>query len=257
MSVAEQQAVPDDGRSQRIGIRDVPMIMMYHAVAEADDDPNQLCVGPQIFNAQMTWLARRGLRGVSIATLADAMRSRTHRRMVGITFDDGYISILESALPILHRHGFSATAFVLSERLGATNEWDDGPSWQLLSADGVRELAAAGIEIGSHGATHMRLADADHDRLTTEVANSRAKLSALVGTEIRGFAYPYGSMDAAARRAVRAAGYEYGCAVHAPRGGISIMALPRIYIGQRDNAARLLAKRVLYKGYIAMKGRLS
>jgi peptidoglycan/xylan/chitin deacetylase (PgdA/CDA1 family) len=257
MSVAGQPAVPDDGRCQRIGIRDVPMILMYHAVAEADDDPNQLCVAPQVFGAQMTWLARRGLRGVSIATLVDAVRSRTHRRMVGITFDDGYMSVLESAVPILQRHRFGATAFVLSERLGGTNEWDDGPSWQLLSADGVRDLIAAGIEIGSHGATHVHLANADQDRLTAEVANSRARLSALAGTEIRGFAYPYGSMDAAARRAVHAAGYQYACAVDAPRAGVSMMALPRIYVGQRDSAARLLAKRVLYKGYVAMKGRLS
>jgi hypothetical protein len=32
------------------------------------------------------------------------------------------------------------------------------------------------------------------------------------------------------------------------------MALPRIYVGQRDGAARLTAKRLLYRGYVALRG---
>jgi hypothetical protein len=32
------------------------------------------------------------------------------------------------------------------------------------------------------------------------------------------------------------------------------MALPRIYVGQRDGAARLTAKRLLYRGYVTLKG---
>jgi hypothetical protein len=61
-------------------------------------------------------------------------------------------------------------------------------------------------------------------------------------------------MDPPARRAVHDAGYDYACAVQTPMADLGLMALPRIYVGQRDGAARMTAKRVLYRGYIAVKG---
>jgi peptidoglycan/xylan/chitin deacetylase (PgdA/CDA1 family) len=242
-------------RDGQLKLRETPMIFMYHGVADTGDDPNKLCVSPGRFAEQMAWLARRGLRGVGIAKLVDAMRTGRQRGLVGLTFDDGYTNVLETALPVLHRHGFSATAYIISDRLGGTNEWDEGPAWQLMTGDQVRELAAAGFEIGSHAATHVRLAGASPAQLTAEVSESRASLAALLGTEIRGFAYPYGSMDAEARRAVRDAGYEYACAVEASLPEIGLMSLPRIYIGQQDDAMRMAAKRLLYRSRIVLRSR--
>ena len=242
----------EDGQ---LKLRDTPMIFMYHGVADVDEDPNQLCVSPARFAEQMAWLARRGLRGVGIAELVDAMRAGRQRGLVGLTFDDGYTNVLETALPVLRRHGFGATAYIISDRLGGTNEWDEGPVWQLMTGDQVRELAAAGIEIGSHAATHLRLAGASPSQLAAEVSDSRISLGALLGTEIRGFAYPYGSMDAAARRAVRDAGYEYACAVEASTAEIGLMALPRLYVGEQDDPRRMTVKRLLYRGRIALRSR--
>lgn len=245
------------GKARRLSLRNMPMILMYHGIADVPRDPNQLCVSPRRFAEQLAWMERRGLRGVGVGTLLDAIRAGRSRGLVGITFDDGYANLLEAALPELRRRGFGGTAFIISGRLGGTNEWDEGPAWQLLDADGVRELAAGGMEIGSHGATHVRLAGLAPGQLAAEVAASRASLAAMLGTEIRGFAYPYGSMDGAARRAVRAAGYAYACAVEASPAGIGLMALPRIYAGQQDGTARMAIKRLLYKGYIAVNGRHS
>jgi peptidoglycan/xylan/chitin deacetylase (PgdA/CDA1 family) len=238
-----------------LGLGRVPMILMYHAVADVSEDPDQLCVTPSRFAGQMASLQRLGLRGVGIGTLVDAMRAGRQRGLVGITFDDGYASVLEAAVPELQRRGFTASVFIISDRLSGTNDWDDGPAWPLLSAGQVGELAAGGMEIGSHGATHVRLAGLDAGQLDAEVSGSRASLGELIGAPVRGFAYPYGSMDAAARRAVHEAGYGYACAVETPTADLGLMALPRIYVGQRDGAARLTAKRVLYRGYIAVKGR--
>lgn len=238
----------------RVGLSRMPMILMYHGVADVTDDPNQLCVTPGRFAEQMAVLQRLGLRGVGVGTLVDAVRAGRQRGLVGITFDDGYVSVLEAALPELTRRGFTASVFIISGRLGGTNEWDEGPSWPLLSASQVGELAAAGMEIGSHGTTHVRLAGLEAGQLEAEVRGSRASLGDLMGTPVRGFAYPYGSMDAAARRAVRDAGYDYACAVQTPVAELGLLALPRIYAGQRDGGARMTLKRLLYRGYIAAKG---
>jgi peptidoglycan/xylan/chitin deacetylase (PgdA/CDA1 family) len=238
----------------RLGLGRVPMILMYHGVADVAEDPNQLCVSPGRFAEQMAALQRLGLRGVGIGTLVDAIRSGSQRGLVGITFDDGYVNVLEAALPELKHRNFTASVYVISGRLGGTNAWDEGPAWPLLSAAQVGELAAAGMEIGSHSRTHVRLAGLDAGQLETEISGSRASLGELLGAPVRGFAYPYGSMDAAARRAVHDAGYDYACAVQTPLAGLGLMALPRVYIGQQDGAARMTAKRFLYRGYIAVKG---
>jgi peptidoglycan/xylan/chitin deacetylase (PgdA/CDA1 family) len=253
--VHEQVLAMPSVTSAKLRLGEVPMILMYHGVADEAEDPNHLCVAPNRFAEQMGWLKRRGLRGVGIGTLVDEMRAGRSRGLVGITFDDGYVNVLEAALPELRRHGFTATMFVISGRLGASNEWDEGPRWPLMSAGQVGELAAAGMEIGSHSATHARLAGIGAGQLEAEVSESKASIGELLGARIRGFAYPYGSMDAAARHAVRDAGYDYACAVQTPMSELGFMALPRIYVGQSDDARRMAAKRLLFRGYIAVKGR--
>src|SRR5215470_15213396 len=126
--------------SDRLGLSQVPLILMYDRVAEVAENP--LCVTPRRLAEQMTWLKRHGLRGVGVGTLVDAMRAGRHRGLVGISFDDGYVKLVEAALPELLRHGFTATMFVCSGLLGAASNWDDVPAWPLMSADQVRELAA-------------------------------------------------------------------------------------------------------------------
>jgi peptidoglycan/xylan/chitin deacetylase (PgdA/CDA1 family) len=236
-------------------LRDAPMIFMYHAIADEADDPNNLAVSPARFAEQMAWLERSGLRGVSMGALYDAMAAGQADGLVGLTFDDGYTSMLQAALPELAGRGFGATAFIITGRMGGTNEWDTGPVWPLLDAAGVAELAKAGIEIGSHTSTHPHLAGMGARQQAEEVTASRKRLEDLLSAPVRGFAYPYGSMDQAARHAVGEAGYEYACAVQTPLAHLGRLALPRIYIGQRDSAARMSIKRRLHKGYVAIKGR--
>jgi peptidoglycan/xylan/chitin deacetylase (PgdA/CDA1 family) len=238
----------------RLRLGHVPLILMYHGVEQVDQDPYQLCVTPARFSEQMTWLAERGLRGVSIETLVAAMRADRARGLVGITFDDGYVNVLENAVPELLQHDFTATMFIVSGLLGGTNEWDGEPVWPLMSAEQVAKVAAAKMEIGSHGATHIRLSGIDAHRQRAEIRESRSRLSELLGHPIRGFAYPYGAMDASARHAVRDAGYDYACSVVTSGSDLGIMALPRIVFGQRDSSVRLTVKTVCFRGTIAAKG---
>ena len=244
---------PDLGEL-RLG--DVPMVLMYHMIDEASDDPHRLAVAPVRFAEQMAWLAGRGLRGVSMATLVAAVRDGCERGLVGLTFDDGYLSVLRNALPVLLEHDFTATMFIISERLGGTNEWDagTGPVWPLMTAAQVTAVAEAGMEIGSHTATHPRLTGMDSGRLTAEVGESRTALRELFGLPVPGFAYPYGRMDAAARQAVRDAGYDYACSVETPLGALGIMALPRMTFYQGDGASRMAAKTLFFRSYTAALG---
>ena len=62
-----------------------------------------------------------------------------------LSFDDGYASDMEIALPALLERGLSARFFPLAGKLGRPG---------YLTAAGVRELAAAGMALGSHGMRH-------------------------------------------------------------------------------------------------------
>ncbi|MEV8242256.1 polysaccharide deacetylase family protein [Streptomyces rochei] len=220
---------------------------MYHSVGDRSEDPYRITVTPERLDAQLGWLRRRGLRGVSVAGLLAARARGEDRGLVGLTFDDGYADFVTHALPCLRRHGCGATLFVLPGRLGADNAWDPlGPRKPLLTADGIRHAAAEGVEIGSHGLTHVDLTTADDTTLKAETAESRALLTELTGTPVTGFCYPYGTVDARAAEAVRAAGYAYACAID-PGPLTGPHALPRVHVGERDTAVRLLLKTRLHR----------
>src|SRR5262245_51571997 len=139
-------------RNPRLGTGGVPLVLMYHSVSPYQHDPYRITVSPERFAQQMNWLRRWGLTGVTLRGLLEARRCGDRRRLVGLTFDDGYADFAEYVLPVLAHHGFAATVFVVAGRLGGHNAWDrDGPRKALLTADQVRRVADAGMEIGSHG----------------------------------------------------------------------------------------------------------
>ncbi|MFF4496652.1 polysaccharide deacetylase family protein [Streptomyces sp. NPDC001546] len=223
----------------------LPWVLMYHSVAEFTDpaeDPYGITVTPGALETQLLWLRSRGLRGVAVGELLRARAAGRGHGLVGLTFDDGYCDYLTRALPLLRRLGFTSTLFVLPGRLGVHNAWDPlGPRKLLLSAEQIREVAAAGQEIGSHGLRHEHLTAASDDVLQQEVRGSRELLREITGTLPQGFCYPYGHLDARVVDATRAAGYGYACAI-SPGRYAGLHALPRTHVSQADGAARLRIK---------------
>ncbi|MCW2568711.1 MAG: polysaccharide deacetylase [Mycobacterium sp.] len=219
-----------------------PLVLMYHGVGRVSVDPFGLFVTPERFERQLAGLARLGLRGVSLGELGDALGAGQAAGLVALTFDDGYRQVLHHALPVLGRYGFTATVFAVAGILGGTNSWDPPPRHALMSADDLREVAGRGHEVGSHGISHVPLAGADRELLAAEVAGSRDRFEELVGVVPRSFCYPYGSVDAAAARAVDEAGYAYACAVWRVAVLPSRLAMPRIGVTPRDHSPRLVAK---------------
>ena len=188
--------------------RGVP-ILMYHQLGphRTGSALNKWRVSESSFRRQVEWLARRGYRGISLRRLLDRNLSPAEKPVV-ITFDDGFDGVRRVGLPILREHGFFATVFVVAGRLGGVDDWnDERPGEKLLDADGVRALAAAGFEIGSHGLNHRNLIGLDDESLALETAGSRRVLEEVAGTPVESFCYPYGGFDDRAVEAVRDAGY--------------------------------------------------
>jgi peptidoglycan/xylan/chitin deacetylase (PgdA/CDA1 family) len=163
------------------------------------------------FRAQMSALAASGTRVVPLADIEGAPGNA-----VAITFDDGFTNFADSALPVLEEHGFPVTLFVVTEKAGTTNDWEVPsaslriPSLPLLDWDGVRAVAARGVEIGAHTRTHPDLSRVDAARLADEVAGSAEDIARETGRAPSSFAFPYGGVDSAAAKKV-AGTYAISC----------------------------------------------
>ena len=225
-----------------------PPVLMYHAIARVSDDPNNVCVSPERFKAQMLHLKRRGLYGISMEELVRAIRRGRASNLVGLTFDDGYENFIHAALPVLEEVGFTATVFVVGGMLGGENSWDRGPRMRLLSAEDVRELPERGIEVGSHGLSHASLSRLEPEQLEKEIRGSREILGEVLSRPVEGFCYPYGDLNEQGVRIVREAGYAYACA-YKKRISRDAYDVPRINVGERDGAFRLELKLRLYSLY--------
>jgi peptidoglycan/xylan/chitin deacetylase (PgdA/CDA1 family) len=225
---------------------------MYHSISPSSaPDPHRVRVHPARLDRHLGLRRRLGLRGVPLAELLEARSRGEDDGLVGLTFDDGYADFAEHALPVLARHGMRATLYVVAGRIGGENEWDEGPRLGLLDAAGVRAVAAAGHEVGSHTVHHVPLAGVDAATLESEVAGSRRLLQEILQREVTGFCYPWGIFDEAAADAAVAAGYDHACVTGDFLPG-DRFTLPRFYVAPGDGAPQLLAK--LARHRLRMRG---
>jgi peptidoglycan/xylan/chitin deacetylase (PgdA/CDA1 family)/GT2 family glycosyltransferase len=185
-----------------------PVLMLHSVSAPRERHLKSLYISPERFTRFMEWLKRAGY--TSALPVEWEKRTADKRRVV-LTFDDAYDDFMSGAFPVLDRLGFTATVFVVVDRIGKTNEWDGSRGFKprrLLSLKQIRELLRRGVHFGSHTLTHAWLTSAsDHD-LEREVADSKRKLEDLLGAEVSSFAYPWGIADMRVRSAVAGAGYK-------------------------------------------------
>lgn len=107
-----------------------------------------------------------------------------------ISFDDGYADNRDVAMPVLTDLGLPAIVFLVSDWLDAPPQ-APGERRYMDRAD-VAAWLAAGLQIGSHGARHLRLSGLGADEIAAEFARSRHDLSALAGRPVDHFACPWG-----------------------------------------------------------------
>lgn len=190
-------------------------ILMYHAVSTAPNDATRdLSVTPEAFAEQLALIDDLGLTPVNTADLAASWRHGRPlpARPVLITFDDGYAGVHRHALPVLAKHGFTASLFVTTGWI--QGPYDNGEALDtMLDWDQVRELAAGGVEIGGHSHTHPQLDMLDDDRLRFELRRCRHIVADELGARPVSFAYPYGYSSRRVRVAVRETGFAQSLAV--------------------------------------------
>jgi peptidoglycan/xylan/chitin deacetylase (PgdA/CDA1 family) len=213
-------------------------ILMYHVISSppANAPYPDLYVPGKSFAAQVGWLARHGYHAVTLQQVFDSWRgARTlPAKPIVLSFDDGYLSQLKNALPVLKARHWPG---VLNLEVANTK-----PVWGIRPP-GVRKLIRAGWEIDAHTLTHPDLTAVGSAQLRDEVAGSRAAIRKAFHVPVNFFCYPAGRYNDTVIAAVQAAGYlgatttNYGLA----RPG-DLYTLDRVRINGSDGISTFAGK---------------
>ncbi|HSS20764.1 MAG TPA: polysaccharide deacetylase family protein [Pyrinomonadaceae bacterium] len=179
-------------------------VFLYHDISEPDAPQYSPLYStlPNSFKTQIDLLAG-SFKLVSLDEIV-TQASNNQERLASITFDDGFLSVKDEALPFLRSRGIPFSVFVNSMAIKHNQLFNapggTGPAVALsekayLDEAEIQQLTAAGVTIGSHSATHKVLAACDEATLKQEVLDNKLYLEDLTGNEVRHLALPFGKRE--------------------------------------------------------------
>jgi peptidoglycan/xylan/chitin deacetylase (PgdA/CDA1 family) len=210
-------------------------ILMYHVIQAPPPGVAfpQLYVEPEVFAAQMRWLADHHYHVVTLQEVYDAWHGAPlPSRPIVVSFDDGFGNQYTKATPILARHGWAGT-------LNLALSHFDQPGWGL-GPKAIQHMIHRGWEVDSHTMTHPYLPGLSADALAYEIGHSRSVIRRRFHIPVNFFCYPGGAYNSTVITAVRQAGY---LAATSTQSGIArstqMWTLDRIRVSHGDGVSGL------------------
>jgi peptidoglycan/xylan/chitin deacetylase (PgdA/CDA1 family) len=174
-------------------------ILLYHRIDESPIN-SQYYVPPEKFEAQMKLLHDWEYTVIPVETLVDAIKKGADLppRPVVITFDDGDISVYETAFPIMRKYGLTGVVYIVGNYMGTEG---------YMTAEQIKELVNAGWEVGSHSRSHRDLTKLKPVVQRVEIVDARKELQKATDSPVLTFAYPFGIMSPGVADYAHFAGY--------------------------------------------------
>lgn len=175
-------------------------ILMYHSISNdikmGGHPYYEVCTSPKVFSSHMMFLHDNGYTSIALNDVAAifAQKKAPPSKPVCITFDDGFRDFLTEAFPVLTRHGFSATVFLVTSFVGDRRGGFKGRN--CLTWDEIRYLRREGTAFGSHTVSHKDLSKLNLEDLRSELTDSKQIIERELGEEIDCFSYPYAFPEA-------------------------------------------------------------
>ena len=175
-------------------------VLVYHTVSSGEI--------PR-FSKQMD-LLKKLARPVSTGQL-EHLSERIHHAVV--TFDDGFQSLYDNALPVLLERQIPSTVFVPAGCIGCRPSWPDdpgdpNPDEPVMTESQVRALPAEWVTVGSHSMTHADLRALSDDEIAKELVESKERLESIIDRCVSLFSLPYGGYDTRVAECIVRAGYQ-------------------------------------------------
>jgi peptidoglycan/xylan/chitin deacetylase (PgdA/CDA1 family) len=177
-------------------------ILLYHQIAVSQTN-SRYYTSPEKFDAQMKLLHDWGYSSITTELLVKAIKEGADLPLhpVLITFDDGDLNVYTAAFPIMQKYGFTGVLYIVGNYVGIPG---------YMNTDQIKEMAAAGWEVGSHSMSHLDLKSLDEQRQRYEIVMSREILESELGVPVLTFAYPYGISSTGIIDYAQFAGYVAG-----------------------------------------------
>ena len=166
-------------------------ILEYHMITdETDEESYGYAVPPADFAAQLDYLKSEGYTTI---TLMDFLRAKKGKqelpeKPIILTFDDGYEDNYTEMLPLLEERGMTGVVFMVTNDIGQKG---------YLTWDELKDMAAYGIEIGSHTANHLPLTTLDRDKQMEEIKLSKLLMEWNGLPTVFTLSYPMGDYNTA------------------------------------------------------------
>ena len=215
-------ALPVDAASSGV-------VLLYHHVAT--DTPASTSISPRDFRSHLEYLRDNEFSVIALDVMVEALRNGEELpdRAVAITFDDGYLSIFETAFPMLRSFGFPFTLFLSTGPI-------DRRSRNYMSWPQIEEMAAAGVMVANHMVEHPHMLERAEgesetmwiERLREELLRAERVILEHTGQSYRYLAYPYGEYNPAIKDMLRELdfiGFAQNSGVIGPSS--DFLALPR------------------------------
>lgn len=200
-------------------------VIMYHHISADPARAGDYVVTPELLEGDLRYLAERGYTAVGQEDILNyrAGLGELPEKPVLITFDDGQLSVLEYALPLLEKYDMRAVAALV----GAYCDAEEGasprsPEYSYLSWAEAAQLAASGrFDLACHTQDMHREASprrgclpkpgessaAYAAALAADLDAVEAKIESASGARPLVFAYPFGFHCDETAAQLRARGY--------------------------------------------------
>jgi peptidoglycan/xylan/chitin deacetylase (PgdA/CDA1 family) len=153
---------------------------------------------PEEFRTLVTLATSSGRAAIVVSQIPQAVGASFY----AFTFDDGAESDYAIAFPVLGERGIRATFFIVPTLVGTPGF----ATWGQL-----REMVAAGMEIGSHSMTHPFVHRLDRAGLLREFGDSKRVLEDRLGLPVHSASLPRGWAPPGLRPVLEELGYRTFC----------------------------------------------
>lgn len=134
-------------------------------------------------------------------------------RFVIVTFDDGFESVAENAIPVLNHRNIPYTLFIISGLFDSYPDWikeNNHPDRfeKTMTVDRLHSIGNRLLSVGSHSMTHPCLTEISKEEAQNELYQSKKQLEQITNRDVTLFAIPHGEYTAELLALAQSAGYK-------------------------------------------------
>ena len=174
-------------------------VLAYHKIGEpADDWYTYNYISEKTFKEHLEYLKNSNWKCLDIKSFLSGLDDDNNLpdRSVLLSFDDGYASTYEVALPLLQRYNFPAVVFVPTAFVGSYNSFDADllvePAELMCTWEQLSALENNGVSVQSHGINHCHFSALHVEEQVTEIHVSKSIIESKIKNEVKLFSFPYG-----------------------------------------------------------------